>query len=103
MYEEKVFDSRADNEAPVRIFPHEVNDLLALVQILSSATFTARLSWQSSYVLLLWLSVACRIPFNLARMPGGADIIPSIGQAYLRCPGKEQEGAVLLLASWFSR
>jgi hypothetical protein len=49
----------------VRLFSHEVADLeplLVTVQRLGMST-----TWESRYVLLLWLSLTTRIPFDLER------------------------------------
>ncbi|GAA5904049.1 hypothetical protein JCM5296_002517 [Sporobolomyces johnsonii] len=101
----------------VRFFPHEVTDLVLLVRLLSpsssspsssaSPSATAEIassSWELRYVLLLWLSVAVRLPFDLARLdPGTGAAVEEVGMRYLGTASKEREGATEVLARFYAR
>lgn len=87
----------------VRFFPHEVTDLVALVGILRHPVSLQDASWELRYTLLLWLSVACRVPFDLDRLRGGAQAISLLAQHYLALPSKERDGAIVLLGSFYTR
>ncbi|KAJ3091882.1 hypothetical protein HK102_012932 [Quaeritorhiza haematococci] len=68
--------------------------------------------WETRYVLLLWLSLICRIPFDLRIVDSGTgsdesvtivDRIMSMCKSFLSSAGKEHEGAALLLARLLTR
>lgn len=95
----------------VRFFPHEVTDLAALLAVFpddisaesSDVLLDAR--WEVRFVLILWLSLVCMIPFGLDRFDNlsksGATTwsrLEDIGWRFLDEPGKEREAAALLLA-----
>ncbi|CEQ43072.1 SPOSA6832_04967 [Sporobolomyces salmonicolor] len=101
----------------VRFFPHEVTDLVLLVRLLSPSSSSpssstapsataeiASSSWELRYVLLLWLSVAVRLPFDLARLdPGTGEAIEEVGMRYLGTASKERDGATEVLARFYAR
>ncbi|GAA5945250.1 hypothetical protein JCM1841_001512 [Sporobolomyces salmonicolor] len=101
----------------VRFFPHEVTDLVLLVRLLSPSSSSpssstapsataeiASSSWELRYVLLLWLSVAVRLPFDLARLdPGTGDAIEEVGMRYSGTASKERDGATEVLARFYAR
>jgi tubulin-specific chaperone D len=60
-------------------------------------------SWELRYILLLWLSVACRVPFDLAHLQGADAAIATISYRYLGEASKERDGAIALLARYHSR
>lgn len=69
-------------------------------------------SWETRYILLLWLSLVCMLPFALHLLDGSAapssstrptSKIESIGKRYLGSSSKERDGAVALLARYYSR
>lgn len=93
----------AEARLPVRFFPHEVTDLSALLRLLEPRETLQEASWYLRYILLLWLSVACRVPFDLALLPGADEAISRITLHWLSEPGKERDGAVALLARYHSR
>ena len=47
----------------VRKFPHEVNDFEPILRLLETAGENE--SWETKYMLLLWLSMICLIPFDM--------------------------------------
>lgn len=98
-------EARADPPVrfAVRFFPHEVTDLSALLRLLEPEEKLRGVSWQLRYILLLWLSVACRVPFDLAHLPGADEAIASVSYRYLAAASKERDGAIALLARYHSR
>lgn len=49
-----------------RYFPHEVRDLEPVVMVLQRASKEdVNAHWETTYVLLLWLSVIVLVPFDL--------------------------------------
>lgn len=105
----------------VRFFPHQVQDLSIVISTFGLVLFTpeSRSSrivqifsnpslWHFRYILLLWLSLICMIPFDLSRFDkistlqtqniSTFEYVEKIGWSYLRLPGKEREAAALVLA-----
>lgn len=97
----------------VPFFPHTVQDLpLALefteqkAQLLSESG-----AWALRFVMTLWLSLICMIPFDLARFDQAgvapdrlvAARLDAIGKQYLPFPGIERESAAMLLARLYMR
>ncbi|QRV92384.1 tubulin folding cofactor D [Ceratobasidium sp. AG-Ba] len=68
-------------------------------------------AWALRFVMTLWLSLICMIPFDLARFdePGASPDrlvsarLDAIGKQYLRYPGIERESAAMLLARLYMR
>ena len=92
----------------VSLFPHEVSDLSILLRTLIDDRTISQASWQARYILLLWLSLVCRLPFALERLGGVAGAsaegtIVGLGMKYLRSSSKESEGAAALLSRFYSR
>ncbi|GAA6008247.1 hypothetical protein JCM10207_000052 [Rhodosporidiobolus poonsookiae] len=101
----------------VRFFPHETSDLSLLLPLLSS-TFSpsadptpstssrslTSASWELRYLLLLWLSVVIRLPFDLARLgPDTAETMQRVGFEALALASKEGDAAQEVLARFYSR
>ncbi|GAA6037600.1 hypothetical protein JCM8097_006134 [Rhodosporidiobolus ruineniae] len=100
-----------------RFFPHETSDLSLLIPLLSECYSSKSpaspdssplplqaASWELRYVLLVWLSVAIRQPFDLARLdPGAAGKVQQLGFAALSRASKEGDGAGEVLARFYSR
>ncbi|POW16356.1 hypothetical protein PSTT_01484 [Puccinia striiformis] len=106
----------------VRFFPHQVQDLSIVISTFGLVlpksdekgpnkiveTFSDATLWHFRYILLLWLSLICMIPFDLSRFDQLATLqtqntstyqyVERIGWAYLGLPGKEREAAALVLA-----
>lgn len=94
-----------------RFFPHEVSDLsIALDFIrLPSGPVKDPSQWGLRYAVLLWLSLICRIPFDLqkfddvSRSGETANAIELVGKDRLNMAGLEREGAATLLARFYAR
>jgi hypothetical protein len=65
--------------------------------------------WTLRYVVLLWLSLICMIPFDFAQFddPGSpgktASAIESLARRFLGQSGLEREGAAMLLSRFYMR
>ncbi|CAD6887534.1 unnamed protein product [Tilletia laevis] len=120
-----------------RFFPHEVDDLLPVVvslELLSSADASESTPstlkpvgkgpsaaaaptaavWELRYVLLLWLSLVCMIPFDLRQLDqvaqeqdgsvlSVAGRIEKLGRRFLASPGKERDAAAMMMGKLFQR
>jgi len=94
-----------------RFFPHEVSDLsIALNFIrLPSGPVKEAGQWGLRYAVFLWLSLICRLPFDLQKFddvtrPGEtADAIEIVGKDRLNMAGLEREGAATLLSRFYVR
>ena len=97
----------------VKFFPHEVRDLEpALELVLEQGDPCDTAHWETSYVLLLWLSIIVRVPFDLASIDtaegaadGGSllDRIMAVAQSYLPQPAKTRDGAAVLISQLLTR
>jgi tubulin-specific chaperone D len=96
----------------VRFFPHEVDDLSILLKVFSKSSASSigdESAWELRFVLLLWLSLVCMIPFDLHKFDAMADgratahQIEDIGSAALGSPGLDRDGASFLLGHFFLR
>ena len=97
---------------PARFFPHEVADLtIALEYMLlpDSPAHANQFNWPIRYVVLLWLSLVCMIPFDLEqfdetdRAGETAEKLESLGKKHLNNAGLEREAAAILLARLYVR
>uniref|UniRef100_A0A8D2ML96 Tubulin-specific chaperone D n=1 Tax=Zonotrichia albicollis TaxID=44394 RepID=A0A8D2ML96_ZONAL len=61
------------------LFPHEVRDLQPVLDMLAKQNPRDPETWETRYMLLLWLSMICLIPFDLARFDG--NLVSLEGQA----------------------
>ncbi|XP_022110714.1 tubulin-specific chaperone D-like isoform X2 [Acanthaster planci] len=100
----------------VRILPHEVADLepaLALLTRQDPADFE---TWETRYMLLLWMSIICMIPFDMARLDSNAPLddegrkreptmmrIINAAKIYLRVCDKSRDAAALMIAKFLTR
>jgi hypothetical protein len=91
----------------LRFFPHEVGDVIPTVEALRHFQLqeaNTSDTWELRYVLLLWLSLVCMIPFDLKNFSGTiADEIVTICQTFLESPGKERDAAAITLGKLFQR
>ncbi|THH16982.1 hypothetical protein EW146_g3747 [Bondarzewia mesenterica] len=89
----------------IRFFPHEIADLsIALEFIRSMGSISDSSLWSLRYVVLLWLSLICMIPFDLAQFDETqqsgrtAAAIEATAKTHLAKAGLEREGATILLS-----
>lgn len=94
----------------IRFFPHEVADLapaLEFAQILNRAQSSTL--WSTQHVALLWISLICMIPFDLAqfdelgREGQTAAAIEAIAKQSLTSSGIVRESAAILLSRLYVR
>jgi tubulin-specific chaperone D len=99
------------NRLKVRFFPHEIADLavaLEFAQILYGEQSSTTL-WSTRHVTLLWISLICMIPFDLAqfdevgREGQTAATIEAIAKRGLTSSGVVRESAAVLLSRLYVR
>lgn len=78
----------------VKLMPHEVADLEPAVQALCCQDSSDHASWETRYVLLLWLSILALVPFDLASIDSGGGSgggliasLVAVCKAFLADPG----------------
>ncbi|XP_069339168.1 tubulin-specific chaperone D isoform X2 [Eulemur rufifrons] len=99
----------------VRLFPHEVADVEPVLDMVAGQDPKDHQTWETRYMLLLWLSVTCLIPFDLSRLdgnlltqPGQArmsimDRILQIAESYLVVSDKARDAAAVLVSRFITR
>ncbi|KAL4175352.1 hypothetical protein KRP22_000320 [Phytophthora ramorum] len=101
----------------VKLLPHEVSDFEPTLQLLQSQDRTDHSAWETRYVLLLWISMLCLVPFDLntidSSSPSAADSangtisivsnIVTLCKDYLSDPGATQVAAAVCLSRLLSR
>ncbi|KAF9953260.1 hypothetical protein BGZ70_000310 [Mortierella alpina] len=95
----------------VKFLPHEVADIEPAFEFLRQQD--KRRPWETRYMLLIWLSLMCMIPFDLRSIDSQATEtsgrIPLVDQMidsaklYLDCAGRDRDGASLFLARLLTR
>lgn len=90
-----------------------MDDLAVLLELFEDPESLQVVTWETRYILLLWLSLVCMLPFALHLLDGSAapsssstrppSKIESIGRRYLGSSSKERDGAAALLARYYSR
>ncbi|KAI1315977.1 hypothetical protein EDD11_010559 [Mortierella claussenii] len=95
----------------VKFLPHEVADIEPAFEFLKN--LDKRAPWETRYVLLIWLSLMCMIPFDLKSIDSQAsntsERIPLVDQmiettkSFLDKAGKDREAAALFLARLLTR
>ncbi|KAJ8691517.1 hypothetical protein PTI98_011083 [Pleurotus ostreatus] len=95
----------------VKFFPHEIADLgIARDYMLhENGFFHVPSEWELRYIVFLWLSLVCMIPFDLsqfdevAQRGRTAQIIEEQARGQLHKTGLERDGAALLLSRLYVR
>ncbi|KAF8583340.1 ARM repeat-containing protein [Ramaria rubella] len=100
----------------VNFFPHQVADLSIALDYLEALDGPAQQStqWSLRYIVLLWLSLICMIPFDLSRFDedivinatnysSTAQRVQTLAIDYLSRAGLEREAAAILLSKLYSR
>lgn len=99
----------------LRLFPHEVVDVQPVLDMLVRQNPKDCETWETRYMLLLWLSVTCLIPFDLARLDGNIssiegstrvpimDRILTVAKSYLVVSDKSRDAAAVLVSKFITR
>ncbi|KAI5983473.1 armadillo-type protein [Pisolithus albus] len=95
----------------INFFPHEIADVTIAIEFmrLPDGPSAEPSQWTLRYVVLLWLSLVCRIPFDLdqfdedGQIGGTASALESTAMEYLGNAGLEREGAAILLSRYYMR
>ena len=92
----------------VKYLPHEVEDLERVVGLLQDQEPQDSSTWETKYILLMWLSMIVLIPFDMARFDGGdkpplVDRILSCCKRYLVTRDKCQDAAAKLVSAFLTR
>ena len=99
----------------VKKFPHEVADVEPIMDLLAKQKITDQETWETRYMLILWLSMICLIPFDMVRFDAHGDgnvlkkepmidRILAVGKRYLVTSSDNcQEAAAILLSKFVTR
>lgn len=98
----------------IKFFPHEVTDLEPSFELLlAQGDPDDSDNWETRYVLLLWVSIVIRVPFDLCSIDttetGAGEEgsllhrIMTVAMSYLGQPTKTREGAAVLIAQLLTR
>ncbi|XP_077022426.1 tubulin-specific chaperone D isoform X2 [Tamandua tetradactyla] len=99
----------------LRLFPHEVADVQPVLDMLTDQNPKDHETWETRYMLLLWLSVTCLIPFDFSRLDGNLttesgstqvpvmDRILRIAESYLVVSDKARDAAAVLVSKLITR
>ncbi|EJF63417.1 ARM repeat-containing protein [Dichomitus squalens LYAD-421 SS1] len=94
-----------------KFFPHEIADLTIALDCMTNAEdiVDQNYSWSFRYILLLWLSLVCMIPFDLEQFDEAgsegktAVRVEAVGKSFLAKAGLDREAAALLLSKFYMR
>ncbi|KAJ3251477.1 hypothetical protein HK103_002381 [Boothiomyces macroporosus] len=99
----------------VKFLSHQVSQLEPTLDFLSYISSKLEYSkvWEMTFVTLLWVSLICRIPFDLKKIDSGhiengvqvplVERVVGLVKKYLVVPGKEYEGAYILAMRLLTR
>lgn len=92
----------------VKFLPHEVDDLERVVSLLQRQDPADPTSWETRYILLLWLSIIAMIPFDIARFDSGAKEplagrLVGLTRRYLASRDKCRDAAAALASTLLTR
>ncbi|XP_054449170.1 tubulin-specific chaperone D [Pteronotus mesoamericanus] len=99
----------------LRLFPHEVADVHPVLDMVTKQDPKDHETWETRYMLLLWLSVTCLIPFDFSRLDGNLvsppgqtrmsvmDRILHVAQSYLVVSDKARDAAAVLVSKFITR
>uniref|UniRef100_A0A672ZPE7 Tubulin-specific chaperone D n=1 Tax=Sphaeramia orbicularis TaxID=375764 RepID=A0A672ZPE7_9TELE len=99
----------------MQLFPHEVADVQPVLDLLSRQDPKDTETWETRYMLLLWLSMTCLIPFDLSRLDGHLesdggksrepimDRILAIAKSYLVVSDCSRDAASVLVSKFMTR
>eukprot|EP01118_Nematostelium_gracile_P009560 TRINITY_DN3239_c0_g2_i2.p1 TRINITY_DN3239_c0_g2~~TRINITY_DN3239_c0_g2_i2.p1 ORF type:complete len:487 (-),score=117.12 TRINITY_DN3239_c0_g2_i2:469-1929(-) len=92
-----------------RFFSHEASDFEPTLDLLEAQNIQDHQTWETRYILLLWLSIIVLIPFNLSTIDSmihGKTILERIidlSKKFLSDAGKTREAASILLSRALTR
>uniref|UniRef100_A0A3Q3G3V6 Tubulin-specific chaperone D n=1 Tax=Labrus bergylta TaxID=56723 RepID=A0A3Q3G3V6_9LABR len=99
----------------MQLLPHEVADVHPVLDLLSRQDPKDMETWETRFMLLLWLSMTCLIPFDLYRLDGDLDAesgkarestmdrILAIAKAYLLVEDSPRSAASVLISKFMTR
>jgi hypothetical protein len=93
----------------IKFFPHSVADLEPCLELLNKQDMLDAETWETRYVLLLWLSILVMVPFGLNTVDSatsGSNLIERIIEVCKQCLGeaaKTRDAAAYLLARLLTR
>uniref|UniRef100_A0A8C9TR85 Tubulin-specific chaperone D n=1 Tax=Scleropages formosus TaxID=113540 RepID=A0A8C9TR85_SCLFO len=99
----------------MQLLPHEVSDVHPVLDLLSRQNPKDHQTWETRYMLLLWLSMTCLIPFDLSRLDGHLtsesgqarepimDRILAIAKSYLTVCDSSRDAASILVSKFLTR
>ncbi|XP_027032322.1 tubulin-specific chaperone D [Tachysurus fulvidraco] len=99
----------------MQLLPHEVSDMQPVLDLLCRQDPKDTETWETRYMLLLWLSMTCLIPFDLSRLDGHLnsdlkqnretimDRILSVAKSYLQVSDKSRDAASVLISKFVTR
>ncbi|XP_056262068.1 tubulin-specific chaperone D isoform X2 [Pseudoliparis swirei] len=99
----------------MQLLPHEVADVQPVLDLLSKQDPIDSETWETRYMLLLWLSMTCLIPFDLYRLDGHLesdsgkareptmDRILAIAKSYLLVSDSPRDAASVLVSKFMTR
>ncbi|XP_034075522.1 tubulin-specific chaperone D [Gymnodraco acuticeps] len=99
----------------MQLLPHEVADVHPVLDLLSRQDPKDTETWETRYMLLLWLSMTCLIPFDLCRLDGHLDSdggkakestmdrILTIAKSYLLVSDSSRDAACVLVSKFMTR
>ncbi|XP_016070936.1 PREDICTED: tubulin-specific chaperone D [Miniopterus natalensis] len=99
----------------LRLFPHEVADVQPVLDMFTNQNPKDHETWETRYMLLLWLSMTCLIPFDFSRLDGNlhtepgqtrmsiTDRILQIAKSYLVVSDKARDAAAVLVSKFITR
>ncbi|KAI7803484.1 putative tubulin-specific chaperone D [Triplophysa rosa] len=99
----------------MQLFPHEVSDVQPVLDLLCRQDPKDTETWETRYILLLWLSMTCLIPFDLSRLDGHLstdpevkrepvmDRILSVAKSFLGVSDKSRDAASVLVSKFVTR
>uniref|UniRef100_A0A8V5HF68 Tubulin-specific chaperone D n=1 Tax=Melopsittacus undulatus TaxID=13146 RepID=A0A8V5HF68_MELUD len=108
-----LLDIVRDNGSPPQLV-HLAFKFLYIITKFSSHCFLMKFTWETRYMLLLWLSMICLIPFDLARFDGNIseeehtrvptmDRILAVAKCYLVVSDKARDAAAVLVSKFIVR
>lgn len=96
----------------VRLMPHEVADMEPVLALLGHESTAQIQNWESRYMLLLWLSIVCMIPFDMVKLDNVnatekkkpvIERVIEVGKLYLNAKDKSSDAAAYMLSKFMTR